>query len=354
MSDGSKVEPKEPAPQPAQPIGADDVLPVVVAPTMALVAQLFLIPLMIVSIIVTIWLGVYWLVNVGSDPERYVEDLQNPGKGSWQSAASLADMLRNPRNDAMKRDAALARKLSEALESQIEKQEMTEHAVKLRIFLCRTLGEFYITDGLPVLITAATTERDPKEIVVRRTALEAIAVLADNTDPALMLEEPRLMPALKKAAREHSTGSEEENERGELRARAAFTLGVLGGKEALDELEILSEDGYPNARYNAAIGLARNGDTRAGPVLIEMLDPQASGVIAGEDKEEETAIAWKRALVMINALESVARLAKLNPDAELDDVKAAVTNLETAELDPLIAGRIHTEAREVRARMEQR
>ena len=74
---------------------------------MAFVTQLFLIPLLIVSIIVVVWLGVTWLVNVGSDPEKYIKDLQNPGKGSWQSAASLADMLRNPRNDAMKR-ASLA------------------------------------------------------------------------------------------------------------------------------------------------------------------------------------------------------------------------------------------------------
>ena len=351
MSDGSKFEPKDAGPNP-QAMAADDVLPVVVAPTMALVAQLFLIPLLIVSIIVAVWLSVYWLVNVGSDPQRYVEDLQNPGKGSWQSAASLADMLRNPRNDALKRDAPLARRLAEALEEQIKQEQMTEHALKLRIFLCRTLGEFYITEGLPVLITAATTERDPKEVVVRRTALEAIAVLADNTDPALLLEDPALMPALKKAASERSAASEEEEIRGELRARAAFTLGVLGGQEALDTLEILSEDGYPNARYNAAIGLARNGDTRASPVLIEMLDPDEASVVAGE--EDKTAIAWKRALVMINALESVERLAKVNPDADLTDVEAAVANLEKAELDPLIAGRIHTDAREVRARLEQR
>ena len=352
MTDIPQTEPKPTPEPPPEATSAEDVLPAVVAPTMALVAQLFLIPLLIVSIIVAVWLSVYWLVNVGSDPQRYVEDLQNPGKGSWQSAASLADMLRNPRNDALKRDALLARNLAEALENQINSEEMSEHAIKLRIFLCRTLGEFYITEGLPVLITAVNTERDPQEVVVRRTALEAIAVLADNTDPDLLLEDSKLMPALQKAARERTTSSEDEEIRGELRARAAFTLGVLGGTEALDELEILAEDGYPNARYNAGIGLARNGDTRAAPVLIEMLDPEAMDVVEGE--EEETAIAWKRALVMINALEAVQRLAELSPDADLADLEAAVRKLEKAELDPLIARRVHTEAREIRAILEQR
>jgi len=331
---------------------ADDALPPVEAPTMTFVTQLFLIPLLIVSIIVGVWLSVTWLVNVGSDPQKYVKDLQNPGKGSWQSAASLADMLRDPRNDALKRDAMLARQLADALEDQIDHGEMSDHAIKLRIFLCRTLGEFYVTDGLPVLIEAATTQRDPKEIVVRRTAIEAIAVLADNTDPQQLLKEPGLLPALQEAARQRSSAGEDESVQGDLRARAAFTLGVLGGEEARDELAILCDDGYPNARFNAAIGLARNGDARGSDVLVEMLDPDNEDVVAGE--EEEKAIAWKRALVMINAIEAVERLHEINPDADLSELRAAVGRLETAELDPLIAGRVHTEAREISQRLRQR
>ena len=360
MSDGAPSDSSTPTQAPQPPVkpeyapatSAEDVLPAVTAPTMALVAQLFLIPLLIVSIIVVVWLGVNWMVNVGGDPEKYVKDLQNPGPGSWQSAASLADMLRSPRNDALKRDTVLCRRLAETLENQIQKEEMSKPALDLRVFLCRALGEFYITDGLPVLITAATTERDPKELVVRLAAIEAIAVLADNTDPALLLENSKLLPALRKAARERSTGSEEEKFRGELRARAAFALGVLGGERALDELDVLCGDGFPDARYNAAVGLARNGDTRGSDVLIEMLDPEETNVVAGE--EEETAIAWKRALVMINALEAIERLAEVSPEADLTKIEAAVHDLENAKLDKLIAGRIHTEAKEVGARLEQR
>ncbi len=350
MSDGSEIP--STATTPGKPTLADDALPPVEVPTMTFVTQLFLIPLLIVSIIVAVWLSVTWLVNVGSDPEKYVADLENPGKGSWQSAASLADMLRNPRNDAMKRDASLCRKLSEALDKQIASGEMSDHAIKLRIFLCRTLGEFYRTDGLPVLIKAATTERDAKEVVVRRTAIEAIAVLADNTDPQRLLDEPDLLPALRNAALERTDSSEDESVRGDLRARAAFTLGVLGGDEALDVLDDVAGDGYPNARFNAAVGLARNGDERAIPVLVEMLDPENEDVTAGE--EEETAIEWKRALVMVNALESIERLAEINSDADLSEVELAVRKLEDAELHNLIAGRIHTEAREVRQRLERR
>jgi hypothetical protein len=325
---------------------------------MAFVTQLFLIPLLIVSIIVAIWLGVTWVVRVGSNPEKYVNDLQHPGKGSWQSAASLADILRNPRNEKLKRDVTLAKRLAEILDTQLDGNDMSEQAIKLRIFLTRTLGEFHVTDGLPVLIKAAQTERNPSEIVVRRTAIEAIAVLADNTDPAEVGREPGLMEALTKASTDRQSSSEdEEQERGELRARVAFALGVIGSDEALDRLARMTSDAYPNVRFNAATGLARHGDERATKVLLQMLDPANPAVVAGEDDENpkarEQAIVWKRAVVLINGLEATQRLAEQNAEADLRALSKAVKNLESAELDPQIRGRIRTEAKEVAHRLDE-
>lgn len=325
---------------------------------MAFVTQLFLVPLLIVSIIVAIWFGVTWVVRVGSNPEKYVEDLQHPGKGSWQSAASLADILRNPRNENLKRDVTLAKRLAEVLDAQLDGKDMSEQAIKLRIFLTRTLGEFHVTDGLPVLVKAAQLERQPEEVVVRRTAIEAIAVLADNTDPAKVAAEPGVMAALEKASIDRgAAGEADAAERGELRARAAFALGVLGSKEALDRLALMTSDAYPNARYNAGTGLARHGDERATKVLLQMLDPQNPAVVAGEEadteKALEQAIVWKRAVVLINGLEATERLAEHNADADLTALAAAVKKLETAEIDQAIRGRIRTEAKEVGHRLAQ-
>lgn len=340
---------------PKPPAGGspDDALPPVEAPSMTFVTQLFLIPLLIVSIIVVLLVGVRWIVSSGSNPESYIKDLQRSGKGSWQSAAALADMLRDPRNEQLKRNSVLAKQLSEILEAQLATGETDEYDIKLRIFLCRALGEFYTPDGLPVLIEAATTERQPQEVIVRRNAIEAIAVLADNTDPTRLLQEPGLMPALRKAAREQSGGGQDEAVRGDLRARAAFTLGVLGGEKALDVLETMLPDGYPIARYNAATGLARNGDVRGERVLLEMLDPEDKNVIRFENPEKPTDIAWKRALVMINAMEAVERLAEKKPDADLSRLQAAVAHLLDAQLDPLIANRVRTQAKELQFRLEK-
>ncbi len=353
MSDGSDLKSPQPTPaELAQPSAADDALPPVETPTMAFVTQLFLIPLLIVSVLFAGAWGLNWITTPRTDPGAYVADLENPWQSSGQSAYALAAMLRDPRNDAMKRDPVLCRTLATVLEEQIEEGKTSEHAINLRVFVCRALGEFYITGGLPALIKAVETERDDRELPVRRSAIAALTRLADNTDPKVLLADPDLLPALRDAASEHSTGSEDEADRGDLRSGTAFLLGVLGGKEALNELEILCDDGYPNARFNAANGLARHGDTRAARVLIEMLDPDNEDVVAGED--EETAVVWKRSKVMTNALVSITRLHDQNPDADLSEIEAAVARLATAELDPRIAKPIHMDAKELSQRLRQR
>jgi hypothetical protein len=119
-------------------------------------------------------------------------------------------------------------------------------------------------------------------------------------------------------------------------------------------LEIILADGYPIARYNAATGLARNGDLRGEPVLLEMLDPEDEDVVRFENKDEPTDVAWKRALVMINGMEAVKRLAELDPDADLSKLEAAVAHLVDADLDPLIANRIRTQAKELQFWLDDR
>jgi hypothetical protein len=348
MNDTSKLDHERFSPE-----ATDESLPPIEAPTMALVTQLFLVPLVIVAAVVAIWLAVTWLASAGGDPEKYVDNLKKTGPAGWQAAASLAEMLRNPRNEKLKRDPTLARRLAEVLDEQLDKGETASEAIKLRMFLARTLGEFYVTDGLPVLIRAASTQRKPEELVVRRTAVEAIAVLADNADagPDALASEPGLMPALLKGAREHPQNQQEDAElTGELRARAAFALGVLGTKPALDELAIMLGDGFPNARYNAATGLARHGDARGVKVLLEMLDPDNEQVVVGE-KDLSTA-AWKRQLVITNALAAVEKLVALNPETPMNDLNAAIDRLVTGKIDPLIAG-VRTNAKELQNKLRQ-
>ena len=99
----------DPPPKPPKP--ASETLPPVEAPTGTFVLQLFLIPLLIVSIVVVLWLSFSWLAQMGrDDPDTLVKSIERGDNASWQRAYELADLLRSPdpRYDALRSDAKLA------------------------------------------------------------------------------------------------------------------------------------------------------------------------------------------------------------------------------------------------------
>lgn len=338
----------------------DDALPPVVAPSAGFILQLFLIPLMIVSIIVVVWLMFSWLAQMGSNPNELVQGLKKGDNAAWQKAGILADMLRNPQMEHLKRDPQLAAELSRVLEQQIKSGGTEEHELKLRIFLCRALGEFQIADGLPALLVASKSERDAAkiepenpnverkltELDVRRAALEAIAILVKNVADEKLRNDPELIETLSAAAIERGDPQRDEYVRRDLRSTATFVLGVLGGPDALDQLARALDDPYANVRFNAATGLARYGDARAIPELVEMLDPNNDDVVA--DESHESGKEFKRSLVLNNAIRSVQTFAKQNPAADLSELKSALRRLAESQV-PL---KLRNEATETLLRLE--
>src|SRR4029077_11460144 len=114
------------------------------------------------------------------------------------------------------------------------------------MYLCRVLGEFHVPAGLPVLLRAAKEERDPIDIEIRFSAIEAIASLADHCTPEVTQTEP-VLTTLLEASREQddssvsspkSTSGEPTLYRphAELRGIAAYALGVVGGEQATERL----------------------------------------------------------------------------------------------------------------------
>jgi hypothetical protein len=173
-----------------------------------------------------------------------------------------------------------------------------------------------------VLIEAAKTQRDEREAGVRRAAIEAMAVLTSNVGVDRLPSREAMAAALLEASRDrHAT----------LRLAAAFTLGVVGGREAQTRLQEMLVDGYPDVRYNAATGLARHGNVKAVGVLVEMLDPDQGAAI--EVEKQEAAREHKRTLVLVNALRAAGQLAAANPAADLSRLAEAVERLSRADVD---------------------
>ena len=215
-----------------RPMSPDQLLPPVEPPSAGFLVQLFLVPGLIVAIIVGVWLTFHWLAHLGQDPQAYVRTLRRDNEGRWQAALNLANDLRGPGGGALKADPTLAVELGRILTDESKSGRTGEQSQMLRVYLCRALGEFTISEALPPLLERAKDTTQPE---VARAAIEAIAVLATNlsaagADPS----GPDVAEAVVAASRSGDVG---------LRSAAAFTLGVIaqkGAGPAADRLHSLS------------------------------------------------------------------------------------------------------------------
>jgi HEAT repeat protein len=128
----------------------------------------------------------------------------------------------------------------------------------------------------------------------------------------------------------------------EIRAVAAFALGVIGGDEALTRLKLMLVNAYPNARYNAATGLARHGDAACVPVLKEMLDPDNRQSASDENNDRDKD--RKRATVLMNGVRATLIYADANPQADLTQLKAALKSLSESPLTQIQSDRSKIQA----------
>lgn len=298
-----------------RPFSADDALPPVEPPSAAFLVQLFLVPGLIVAIIVCVWLAFHWLAHLGNDPQAYVRTLQRDNEGRWQAALNLANDLRGPGGGELKQDETLARELGRILTLEATSGRTGEQSQTLRVYLCRALGEFSVPAAAAPLVARAADASDPQ---TARAAVEALAVLQTNlaaagrslNDPAVAVEAVIAAAASDDAA---------------LKSAAAFTLGVLGGGPAVERLQMLAGDTSDDVRFNAALGLARQGRSDAYETLGEMLALPDLPAAPGDDAAAQ-ARRYKRALVVVNALRGVAMLVdesgEAPPTAIVERVKA--------------------------------
>jgi HEAT repeat protein len=193
---------------------------------------------------------------------------------------------------------------------------------------------------LPALLNAA---RNDPERDVRRRAVNAIAVLAGSMadlKPPRPLTSEELADALVELAND-------ENEL--IRSETAFALGVVAATPGADSrllptLEALADDPYTDARFNAAVGLARVGASGAAGAVAEMLDPESiASSLSGEkalteqvtDAQLAAQKAFKRNTIITSALSAVDRLLsnKQTPPEQLVVLEQALASFIAAAPD---------------------
>jgi hypothetical protein len=211
---------------------AGDTLPDVKPPTAGFLIQLFVVPAMIVLIIVLVWLAIKWLTMDAGDPHKYLEQIRTNTRNRWNVALQLATALADPRYDSIKLDGAYMSGLADVLAEELDRPSDPNDPMQIRVYLCRALGQFRTSEGLPVLVRAATQQRDAASIEGRIAAVEAIGRLAENIRGTLTT---RLLPQSAKTARELAqrmeTGGDAAQAADEL-IRTARTTADFGAKSA--------------------------------------------------------------------------------------------------------------------------
>lgn len=331
----------------------DDALPPVEAPGSGFILQLFVIPLIIVAIIITIGFLLDRIAHSEQDPRDLVRGLRKADDASWQKAENLATLLRDPKREQLKYDAELAGELATVLkEGMASENALKGHQILMRCYLCQAMGEFKVKDVLPALMIAAATERDGgkieprdpsnendlknltkrdrREIDVRLSALSGITTLIGSMGADAFAEDDQLLELLVRASREQGDPRKDEYLRLKLRGAAAMALGSLQREQAMDRLNAMQDDAQAHVRYNAATGLARNGDPRCTAVLLEML--QVDNEDAARWDYHETGKKWTRALVIDNGIKATLKLAQRNPQADLSSFIPAFQRLRDSDL----------------------
>ncbi|MFN9369626.1 MAG: HEAT repeat domain-containing protein [Planctomycetia bacterium] len=310
------------ADSPRRPSSAADDLPEVAPPNAGFLVQLFLVPAVIVGIIVCVYLAFYWLAHLGNDPEGYIKALQRNTKGRWQAALNFADDLRGRNGGRLKNDPVLAAKLAAILDAEVASGkprlsgEEGDQSRTLCGYLCRALGEFAVPEAAAPLLGRIT---DPALPQIGQAAVEAIALLADNLRQA-----KRGFPD--PAAVNDALFAASRSDDATLRSRAAYAIGVAVGPAGSDRLMELLVDGSDNVRYNAAIGLARQGNAAAWETLGEMLALPDVATTPGDESAQ--ARRYKRVVIVVNALRGVGLLIDAGRAAPEAAIVQAITALE--------------------------
>jgi hypothetical protein len=182
-------------------------------PSGRFLAQLFLVPLLIVSVLVLLALaGLWWSRGrYGQDVEatsaNFLRDLGSANEDVWWRAAhDLAQVIKRPESLALASHPKFALELADKLRQELGQLELDEKAAyermkslppeeqkgaraRLRpqrervLFLISVLGDFTLPIGVPILSEIALKEEgpDPEQMILRRRrAVWTLANLGQN------------------------------------------------------------------------------------------------------------------------------------------------------------------------------
>jgi HEAT repeat protein len=211
----------------------------------ALAVQFFLIPLAVVALAVSVYVGFRSLLADTRTPQDYLREVQLGGSNRrWPAAYELSRLMSDPK---VRADRTLAPALIKAFED-------ARSDSQVRRYLALAIGR--LDPPLPAEAISELTKalEDPDS----ETRISVIWALGSTGDAAVV---PRLIPLY--TAPDADPG---------IRKMVVYALGALPGTEQLITLRTALHDDTADVRWNAAVALARKGNHEGVPVLKQMLD----------------------------------------------------------------------------------
>ena len=227
-----------------------------------LVLQFFIFPMAIVAVCVAVFV-VFGLVASGpKDPRAILAEVRTGGGlfniKRWQAAYALANALESE-SDLVKARAD-ARFVPEVVALFNETEGREGDDLLVRRYLAVALGRLGDPRAVPELrrtVQQGAASPDAQSVIYGAWALGAIGDAA-------------ALPDLLALARSEDAG---------FRKAAVHALGNFAAPAAREAVAAALEDAAVDVRWNAAVALARHGDPRGVPVLLQMMDrAQLAGI----------------------------------------------------------------------------
>ena len=219
--------------------------PLATAP--ALAVQFFLIPLVVVAITGSVYVGFRSLLADDRTAQDYLAEIRNGGSSRrWPAAYELSRLMSDPK---VRADKSLAPALVKAFQESAGDQQV-------RRYLALAIGR--LDPPLPPDAVADLTHAldDPDS----ETRISVIWALGSSGDEAVVA---KLVPLY--TAQDADAG---------IRKMVVYALGALPGDAQVTTLRTAVQDAVADVRWNAAVALARHGSHEGVVVLKQMLDRQ--------------------------------------------------------------------------------
>jgi len=248
----------------------------------ALAVQFFLIPLAVVVAVILVYGGFRWLLNDERTPQEYLSDIRVGGRERrWPAAFELSRLMADPEVQASEPS------LGPALVSAFVESENDDPRV--RRYLAMAVGQ--LTQPPEDAGASLVDALDDPETETRISVIWALGSLGDSS----------VIPEL--------AGMYASDDAG-IRKMTVYALGALPGDEQIATLRTALNDSVPDVQWNAAVALARHGNTQGVGILGRMLDREyvervaepTMGVGSDEvDRVGEVMITGLNAVAALNA-----------------------------------------------------